>query len=126
MEQQRADMEWDLTRRAKDDNTRAALVELDRLRHEAPIAKAIDDYLLMERKARAWDKLADELKAEVLKHRDRDAQLMLERMGIKPPNAHCRSCRAPTKGGALYCGEGCEAEHARALRVAADLRRAAR
>jgi hypothetical protein len=30
-----------------------------------PIAQAVDDWLLMERKARAWDRLMDELKAEV-------------------------------------------------------------
>lgn len=88
-----------------------------------PIQQAVDDWISMERKARAWDALAAKLAAEVLKRHDRDAQLMLERMGIDPPDVYCRSCRAPTEGGASYCDAACEAEHRRALTVAADLRR---
>ncbi len=44
---------------------------------EKAIAKAVDDYLLMERKARAWDAL----QAEVLRWaRGHDRQLVLELM----------------------------------------------
>ena len=33
------------------------LAALTALRYDGPIAPAVDDYLLMERKARAWDEL---------------------------------------------------------------------
>jgi hypothetical protein len=117
VQQLRADMEWALLNPPLVSGNTAP-----KPKHDAAIQQAVDDYLLMERKARAWDKLVTELKAEVLKHHDRDAQMMLERMGVEVPEIYCRSCGLSTKGGEAYCDEGCKAEHARALRAAADLR----
>lgn len=59
------------------DNHSTVLVDMRTGRWAPAVDKAVDDYLLMERKARAWD----ELRAEVLRWaRGHDRELVLELM----------------------------------------------